>query len=652
MYEKICNSKEEVYYDSYSKRICKNSISLEVEGYQRVNTEFHKIPICCSALFKRQNGGPLNWRKTLYISTFLLLYRNAEPAMSDVESEVTDAAENPNPEADILANETVQNVEAAPNVGTPDEVAIQQEGDFERDDVNINAVNQNEEPEGSAGIEIDQPENADVRNENSEINEDENQSGLLAEGDQHRLTDRNDNEQGNDVNNCNSLDAEDEQYLIQEPAGCENALLDLENEIGDIGCQGAASSVGDSIRTATNGKLFEEADRTESCSQLEEYACAGNGSNTDSPRQDRVSNRQEVEDVEGASASAEGEFLKPESEADEKVSDSGANGSYLENEPTESDQEGEEASSGFLAQPENIRDQENIIQEVDSPEDGAANNPGQHNTAETNDTSDNVENNQQIPEDEISVLNTNQEPVADSYEPECDQSDLDVQTVEDPPSQGDRELCSNIAVTESVSNSFPQSPCKETEADERENIPDCSDRNLSDSIQLQAAVSGDKLNLSKDKGAIPKHRKMAVNKSNDIGATSCDNRSLDSLDSAEDELLNELDATLRNEPAANSMVDKDEAKNSGEHKGETNVENGDNSSHVNCAIGNKNDGHTDKSDSTSCEQCFRNNLKCSFKTLNRPEDSRSNGHTVSELKGQLKQANQMLMERECEINRY
>ena len=231
MYEKICNSKEEVHYDSYSKRICKNSISLEVEGYQRVNTEFHKIPICCSALFKRQNGGPLNWRKTLYISTFLLLYRNAEPAMSDVESEVTDAAENPNPEADILANETVQNVEAAPNVGTPDEVAIQQEGDFERDDVNINAVNQNEEPEGSAGIEIDQPENADVRNENSEINEDENQSGLLAEGDQHRLTDRNDNEQGNDVNNCNSLDAEDEQYLIQEPAGCENALLDLENEI-------------------------------------------------------------------------------------------------------------------------------------------------------------------------------------------------------------------------------------------------------------------------------------------------------------------------------------------------------------------------------------------------------------------------------------
>lgn len=562
-----------------------------------------------------------------------MFFSYVQQEMSDVESEVTDATENPNPESDIAANSIAQNEAAAAD----DLASDMTEGESDRASISENASVHDERPEGINGNNIQQLDNQqgdilDEQNENEEegdqLNEEENQSVLLAEGDQYRLQDGNDNVQENDLNNCNSLAAEDEQYIVQESVSQNNLLQENVNN-RDSESQGAAACT---ESKCGNGRLFEEAYRTESCGQLEDYAPMGAYSQ-DEYQMPEVTN--ENEDVEGAYASAQGDSFRPESEADEKLSHSGANESVLETEPTESDQEGEEASSGVSSLTSNVNLPETINHSIANPEVGAAESSEPTLKCETktvrNNSNKDCTASQPILEDEISVLVSNQEPVPDSYEPECDQSELEVS--ENHSSQVRIDACSNSAKA-----TYGSISCEQPESTKNKSLPVQAHNN-----QSTLARYSNNLNLSKEKGAIPKQRKTSENESNGLGATSCDSRSVNSLDSAEDELLSELDATLRHEAVTETAsLDKNKVDNSVENESRNNS---------NSAMGSVKDGKVDNCDTNACDQCKKNNLQCSFKSSKTPEEAKSNQHTIKELKGQLKQANQMMMEKECEINR-
>lgn len=147
--------------------------------------------------------------------------------------------------------------------------------------------------------------------------------------------------------------------------------------------------------------------------------------------------------------------------------------------------------------------------------------------------------------------------------------------------------------------------------------------------------SGEDLNtysrtdLSNGHGAIPKSKKFQTDDDKELSESQTSYQNSNSVKNileeehsgvdSEDELLSELDATLKNNSDKTSLR---------------------------CAISEK-----DELDlSICCEQCARNNLKCSL-----PNGIwNSDGSSIPDLKSlkrQLHQAKQMLMERECEISR-
>ena len=134
--------------------------------------------------------------------------------------------------------------------------------------------------------------------------------------------------------------------------------------------------------------------------------------------------------------------------------------------------------------------------------------------------------------------------------------------------------------------------------------------------------------LSNAHGAIPKSKQFQTdteldskiprkNSNESVQSTSKeDSQGVDS----EDELLSELDATLKGNSDKTSL---------------------------NSAIADKEESDRNK----SCDQCVRNNLKCSLRNGLLYSDG-SNIPDVKALKKQLHQAKQLLLERECEISRY
>ena len=134
--------------------------------------------------------------------------------------------------------------------------------------------------------------------------------------------------------------------------------------------------------------------------------------------------------------------------------------------------------------------------------------------------------------------------------------------------------------------------------------------------------------LSNGQGAIPKSKLFQtqtcsvskIPQKNSIESVENTSKEENQGVDSEDELLSELDATLKGNSDKTSL---------------------------NSAIADQEEGD---STSTSCDQCIKNNLKCSLKNGILHGDN-TNIPDLKTLKKQLHQAKQLLLERECEISR-
>lgn len=552
-------------------------------------------------------------------------YRDAPQAMSDVESEVNDELENPNPESDIGADSAAHHEE---------EIEAQVVGDAD-----VNAAIANPAPENAGdsdnaskcdNLESQNPlvddhnERICLPERDSCMHENENPSGLLAEGDQHQndsgVVDQREqvNEEDGDANNSYSLAAEDEQYVVQ-GFGASGCSLEPESEIKHSAYE-VAAAYEKSDNTNRNPKSLET-ERTESSAHLDDYE----------PRSAESGNvHGEINVAEEAGASAEGSCLVPESESQETVLKSEASVSLLENEPTESDQEREPNENLFdqiSNRPEPAED------EMIMPNIGAAGGivePENSSSVEI----ENVQNSNEpvVIEDEMRVHDLSQGLVPNSCQPECDQSDV----------QGCEGDSSHHTVDSNASNSTDSSAfASHAESD---GTHEAGDEKTSETESLvvklpntysngnqENVTKTENIEVSQHKGAIPKSRHGSGSHVQGKSDVLCDNKAIDSV---EEELLSELDATLKQEPD----IGNDCLTNRGKLNEETSPFPAD-------------DSHFNNPVSVACEQCVRNNLKCSFRNSGGLGDLKSSGQSLKELKGQLKQAKQMLLDRECDINR-
>ncbi|KAL4231722.1 hypothetical protein ACF0H5_009298 [Mactra antiquata] len=372
-------------------------------------------------------------------------------------------------------------------------------------------------------------------------------------------------------------------------------------------------------------------------------------------RESNTGERLNPDDLDGLENSTD-DFLGPECELEEVQCATNTNN---ENEPTESDQETDGNINENVTENPIVDSRQNAIEEVTDNNEG--------NIVEESD--DNLHVNERlVPEDEINVVCTvKSESATESYQPECDQSETNI--TDNVSSQNAESSCHTRSDhsddmlnynAESVESNVAENKVSASDKDDVNSVPvvstvDCDNvnlpvnttRNKSDDSDTNyepdhsfkvtdSVTSTSKQNL----GAIPKVLSNSVtpskksnqseNRLNQSGnrLNQTENRKVD-VDS-EDELLNELDETLK------SSIDEKFSN--------------DQSVSGPCAISNV-EQTSDENKLFSCDQCLLNNIQCSFKCNLGNQTRNDNTASVKDLKKQLHHAKQMLLDRECEISR-
>lgn len=612
--------------------------------------------------------------------------------MSDADPEDDETLENPDPEADSAAeasaslnaeaDETVNGVgggqreQNAPtgecqneNVENGLNSAASASGGILGGNVDIGLIDHlekeesliqsaSENPEGFSFGE-DQAEaegqvNCLNRNNDSRTEGDQNQQSHQSFLADHQDTNQNNDnaESGQDFQDVNDLAAEDEQYFPRSCVGADSsASLEPEGnvtfrELSDGEAEGA---VGASVAEVQNTTSH----RTESSSQLDdELASQQYAAGSHTQMENERDTRYPIDgcEADGASASGLDASLEPESELGEKRSDLVA---ATETEPTESDNEiqvddhSDNAEAGGIAENLLATAAENSFEQVNESSNDDSN-------------SDNLEvdinvrpenagcDEKNVPEDEISVVAIVK---PESYQPECDQSEnKDIAgAIGNSPSMVSQSFedveSSNISNIEKNTQNEARHYSRNTEdiqnnCDTHRTENECSQStdNRNKTVEVvQAKKTETVAPLTKESGAIPKQRTKMNDYPSQNRARETEQghfsehkkcqKEKETADS-EDELLSELDATLK----SNSTV---MGANSGSDKSAMCQE-------EQTAGGDK---------SVSCDQCIRNNLQCSFKGHHHDRGGNSNIPGSKELKRQLHQAKQMLLDRECEISR-
>lgn len=613
--------------------------------------------------------------------------------MSDADPEDDEILENPDPEADSAAeasaslnaeaDETVNGIgggqreQNVPAGQCPDEngenelnsAASASGGVIREENVDAGLIDlvenedsliqsASENPEGFSFGE-DQAEaegqvNCRNRNNDSRTEGDQNQPSCQSFLADHQDANQNNEnaESGLGFQDVNDLAAEDEQYFPRSCVGADSsASLEPEGnvtfrELNDGEAEGAVGASVGRVQSTTSH-------RTESSSQLDdEFASQqfGAGSHTQMENERDIRNPIDGCEADGASASGQDASLEPESELGENRSDLVA---ATETEPTESDNEiqvdehSDNAEAVGIAENILVTAAESNFEQVGDGSNDESNSDNLE--VDINVRSENAGcDEKNVPEDEISVVATVK---PESYQPECDQSE-------------------NKDNTGAVGNSLPMvsQSFEEVEPSSISNIEKSTrnearhyNRNTEDvqnncdthKADDECSQSTDKRNetfeavqtkevetvaaFTKESGAIPKQRtKMSDYPSlNRVRETKqghftehkkCQKQE-ETADS-EDDLLSELDATLK----SNSSVT---GADSGSDKSAMSQE----------------EQTADGDKLVSCDQCVRNNLHCSFKRHNHDRGGNSNIPGSKELKRQLHQAKQMLLDRECEISR-
>ncbi|XP_052772865.1 LOW QUALITY PROTEIN: coiled-coil domain-containing protein 186-like [Mya arenaria] len=587
--------------------------------------------------------------------------------MSDVELDPEDITENPDPES---AQEGDDDDDAQNNTEAESEAASVSVG-------NVNLTNNNTEShphnavEGDGGTGVNEVHNAGAAVDDIEIhcevsvdnanvalgvdNALDDESELLAEGDQGRAVEAALEDSGFN----NNFAAEDEQYLPVIGADCS---LEPESNIGVHSFErdgGAEGCIGDG--QVSNNKR-PQAERTESCGQLVSHANQYGAGSPDSYVQQNIAEQRD-NGIDAASASGVNEMLIPESEVEEMLNNSGANeGINIEKEPTESDQEDNVmgANDLDLSNEQHVQSSTNNIGRnvVEHVEAGAsAVNIDVDNVVESNEQS-NENINGAVPEDEMNAVCSSNIIITetDSYQPECDQSDVEACSNQSSPCRRnpiENDQQDNLTTNQANIVNLKMNGSKQAESSCSESESSGSFPHSDNAVSVHSEnkkVDLTNLDLSKDKGAIPKRTaqsNMTMNNRNP--SSSSDNcsevNSMIHIDS-EDELLSELDATLKDNNSDSSKHSKSKANPDNLVNDESHSQK---SAMSNVDVDDKNSD--DVVDHKSCDQCVKNSVKCSFSDTPGPKKESLDNPGQKEFKSQMKQAKQLLMDRECEISR-
>ncbi|XP_053407358.1 coiled-coil domain-containing protein 186-like isoform X2 [Mercenaria mercenaria] len=626
--------------------------------------------------------------------------------MSDAEQEEDDTLENPDPEADSVAEASVNlnaEAESSTNLGedsSHENAQVERNLQTERNSDNVNhgasasgglvregcdnhnvgTLDEVENDENLTESASENPEGFSLPEDQAEAEGQDNNSNFcnnsLTEGDQNRHRGQDfvagnlgDNqniedecaEPGHGFQNINEYAAEDEQYFPVSCVGADASVsLQPERNVGFGGQNNgeAEGAVGASLEEEQNVTSH----RTESCCQLDEYDSQqlGAGSYNEIEGDSETRNPMEACEADGASASGQDVSLEPESELEESRSHI-----ILERdtEPTESDGEDEpeehpdNAEGGDLNENQNAM---NVVNESGAEGFDEANIENEEVGVEVSEHVTCDEKN--VPEDEISVVAAEK---PESYQPECDQSESkhlqaqasrgivgandgtlpnlgEINQIQNPVADASRDIeCSAVINNETESQTDSRhSNSNALEVEDLDESPNNCDKNKPEDERAQQAAEAQNESFkaieidnfqafTRESGAIPKNRTQRTNvPSHSRNLESKPSHEQCEVVNSEDELLSELDATLK----SNSV--------------ETNVD----SSSENCAM--SRDEQIVKGDNpVSCDQCLRNNLRCSFKASHHEKGGNSNIPGLKELKKQLYQAKQMLLDRECEISR-
>lgn len=599
--------------------------------------------------------------------------------MSDAEQDEEKNLENPDPESESIAEASGGdlNVESE-SVANSNQNCSPGNAPVERNTVSENVAasasngseNERDTNESDVVVGSDNPEGFSINDNQAEAEGHENelncQDSSLTEGDQNQCRSgelmardlaENQNvesaEDGHDMNDLNEYAAEDEQYFPLACAGADSSVS-LQPEGDIVLCDQNDGDAEGAVGASLEEEQSVSSHRTESCCQLDEYASQQHAAGSQDEVEDGgiPRNPLDVCEADGASASGQDISLAPESELEESRSQIIHE---RDNEPTESDGEAEVEEHNIIdgAGGGNVNENQNDVPD------------GEVNGAEGNDdlniaaNEDNVEvsenvlyEEKNVPEDEISVVSIGK---PESYQPECDQSEgKDLQPNTGVNVEGASNPNVDNQVTDSSENDGSSTVMKfdpeksgavysDRNAAGNEDLDGNSnncDKNKPEDERTQRAeiVPNECVNaleaknlkeITKETGAIPKNRTQhtdvsSLSKTVESKPSQRQNVDVDS----EDELLSELDATLKS-----NSVDTSASSNSDK-----------------CAISHSEqtvkDGNPD-----SCDQCLRNNLQCSFKGSHHEKGGNSNIPGVKDLKKQLHQAKQMLLDRECEISR-
>ncbi|WAR22226.1 CC186-like protein [Mya arenaria] len=577
--------------------------------------------------------------------------------MSDVELDPEDITENPDPES---AQEGDDDDDAQNNTEAESEAASVSVG-------NVNLTNNNTEShphnavEGDGGTGVNEVHNAGAAVDDIEIhcevsvdnanvalgvdNALDDESELLAEGDQGRAVEAALEDSGFN----NNFAAEDEQYLPVIGADCS---LEPESNIGVHSFErdgGAEGCIGDG--QVSNNKR-PQAERTESCGQLVSHANQYGAGSPDSYVQQNIAEQRD-NGIDAASASGVNEMLIPESEVEEMLNNSGANeGINIEKEPTESDQEDNVmgANDLDLSNEQHVQSSTNNIGRnvVEHVEAGAsAVNIDVDNVVESNEQS-NENINGAVPEDEMNAVCSSNIIITetDSYQPECDQSDVEACSNQSSPCRRnpiENDQQDNLTTNQANIVNLKMNGSKQAESSCSESESSGSFPHSDNAVSVHSEnkkVDLTNLDLSKDKGAIPKRTaqsNMTMNNRNP--SSSSDNcsevNSMIHIDS-EDELLSELDATLKDNNSDSSKHSKSKANPDNLVNDESHSQK---SAMSNVDVDDKNSD--DVVDHKSCDQCVKNSVKCSFSDTPGPKKESLDNPGQKEFKSQMKQAKQL-----------
>ncbi|XP_052228725.1 coiled-coil domain-containing protein 186-like isoform X2 [Dreissena polymorpha] len=572
--------------------------------------------------------------------------------MSDVESE-SGERENPNPESECN-EEQLDELNAA-------------ETESDEADLHLNDTDQPQKASDPNGCNEGTSERSNeckilhnelnkcqpLRNEEEGVYENydrndayaEEIAGSLAEGDQDEVG-REDDGIIEDFNV--NYAAEDEQYLAGADCSLEpesNSVLLTHHDDG--------AAVGSSECEPVSGRIRQtrEHERTESSAQIELRVSQFGAGPSRVEGGDNVGDERTVfYGSDGASASGIGEFLMPESEIGECFDNTGANEEQIENDPTESDQENEGAVSNEV----NLTNVVPIIMnsDTDNVETGASE---MFNEFEQ---SDHVEQNFAVsgsnsviqtsfPEDETNAVTAQENNAAtahqnisesDLHQPECDQSESNACGVQSS-DQSESDTCGVQSSRNTVEalNYYSADNLKSVEGKIVQEELNGESYECSKSC-VPERESKNYAHHSKDLGAIPK-TKQSRGMDNSMQQSTIKESVSDKTVDSEDELLSELDATLKD--ASNVTI-----RNAESHI----LVSSDCHSELS-AISNVEHGNEKSQNIHSCDQCLKNNVWCSFSDRVGLKGETPHVTGIKELKGQLKQAKQLLMDRECEISR-